>query len=141
MQSSGQPNKTIFTARVNTKPMPKHPSCRGGGAARCTKETKQFFFINKQNKPKKKKKNLGRHNTSHHLTNKEGDQGRTDCIPVQRENHQKKKRCRGNGHGGRPHSQKKMTGNVELGFRKEGVGGSKAAMWNPCVPALVFKLF
>jgi hypothetical protein len=48
-----------------------------------------FFFINKQKKPKKKPWNT--HNTSHHLTNEEGDQGRTDCVPVQRENHQKEK--------------------------------------------------
>jgi len=34
-----------------------------------------------------------------------------------------------------------MRGNVDLGFRKEGAGGSKAATWNLCMPILVFKLF
>jgi hypothetical protein len=53
------------------------------------KQNNFFLLINKINQ--KKEKPLNTHNTSHHLTNEEGDQGRTDCIPVQRENHQKEK--------------------------------------------------
>jgi hypothetical protein len=97
------------------------------------------FETNPSTSTKHQRTNLSpSNNTSHHLTIEEGDQGRTGYVPVQWEN---KKKCRGNDHAGRPCSQKKMTGNVELGFRKEGIGESKAGTWNPCVPALVFKLF